>query len=70
MATADLYEEFEQLVRGEIVKIPRDEFRARCDEDDKYTYLSVARRIAERNRFKLIVHDDELEFICPPHSKY
>lgn len=70
MATADLNEELEQLVRGEIVKMPRDEFRARCDEEDKYTYLSVARKIAERNRFTLIVHEDELEFVCPPPGKY
>ena len=66
MSTAGLYDEFEQMVRGEIRKIPRDEFRDSCDEEDKFIYLSIARKIAARNRCELHVHEDELEFICPP----
>ena len=69
MSTADLHEEFEQMVRGEIIKMPREEFRDRCDEDDRFVYLSVARKIAKMNRFTLHVHEDELEFVCPPPSK-
>ncbi len=66
MSTADLYDEFEQMVRGEILTMPRTEFRQRCDEDDKFIYLHIARQIAKKNRCELIIHEDELEFICPP----
>ncbi|MDF1831441.1 MAG: hypothetical protein P1U52_03765 [Porticoccaceae bacterium] len=66
MSTADLYDEFEQMVRGEILTMPRVEFRQRCDEDDKFIYLNIARQIAKRNRCELIIHEDTLEFICPP----
>ena len=66
MSTAELYEEFEQMVRGEILSMPREEFRRRCDEDDKIIYLNIARKIAHSNRCKLVIHEDELEFICPP----
>ena len=66
MSTADLYDEFEQMVRGEILTMPRDEFRQRCDEDDKFIYLNIARQIAKRNRCELIIHEGALEFICPP----
>lgn len=70
MSTADLYDEFEQMVRGEIIKMPRDEFRKRCDEEDRFVYLAIARRIAKYNRFTLHVHEDELEFVCPPPTKF
>ena len=69
MSTIDLYDEFEQMVRGEIITISRQEFRERCDEADQIVYLSVARKIAKRNRFTLHVHEDDLEFVCPPPSK-
>lgn len=66
MSTASLYQQFEEMVRGEICAISRDEFRSRCDEEDKVTYLHVARKIAAANRCELHVHEDELEFVCPP----
>lgn len=66
MSTADLYDEFEQMVRGEILTMPRDEFRQRCDEDDKIIYLNIARQIAKKNRCELVIHEDVFEFICPP----
>ena len=66
MSTAELYDEFAQMVRGEIIKIPRQEFRERCDEDDQFMYLHVARKIASQNRFTLNVDEDDLEFVCPP----
>jgi len=66
MSTAELYEEFEQMVRGEILTMPRDVFRQRCDEDDKIIYLHIARQIAKANRCELIIHEDDFEFICPP----
>ena len=66
MSTADLYDEFEQMVRGEILTMPRAEFRQRCDEGDQLIYLHIARQIAKKNRCKLIIHEDEFEFICPP----
>ena len=70
MSTADLYDELEQMVRGEIIKMPREEFRDRCDEVDQFIYLHVARKIAKMNRFTLHVHEDELEFVCPPPTKF
>lgn len=70
MSTADLFNELEQMVRGEIIRMPREEFRKRCDEEDKFVYLSIARKIAKNNRFTLHVHEDELEFVCPPPSKF
>ncbi len=70
MSTAELYDELEQMVRGEIIKMPRQEFRDRCDEEDRFVYLSIARKIAKQNRFTLRVHEDELEFVCPPPSKF
>lgn len=66
MSTADLYEEFEQMVRGEILSMPREAFRERCDEEDKFIYLHIARQIAKRNRCTLNVYENELEFVCPP----
>lgn len=66
MSTADLYDEFEQMVRGEIITMPRDAFRQRCDEDDKFIYLNIARQIAKQNRCDLVIHEETLEFICPP----
>ncbi|OUS14062.1 hypothetical protein A9Q89_00910 [Gammaproteobacteria bacterium 53_120_T64] len=68
MSTAELYEEFEQMVRGEILTMSRDDFRQRCDEDDKIVYLSIARQVAKRNRCLLNISEDELEFVCPPPS--
>ncbi len=66
MSTTDLYDEFEQMVRGEIITMSRDAFRQRCDEDDKFIYLNIARQIAKKNRCKLIIQEETLEFICPP----
>ena len=66
MSTADLYEEFAQMVRGEILTMSRDDFRQRCDEDDTIIYLTIARQIAKYNRCQLIIHEEEFEFICPP----
>ena len=68
MSTTELYEEFEQMVRGEIITIARDEFRQRCDKDDQFIYLHVAREIAKKNRCLLNVSEEELEFVCPPPS--
>ncbi len=67
MSTSDLFHEFEQMVRGEILTMPRAEFRERCDEDDKVIYLNLARRIAKANRCTLNIHEDDLEFVCPPY---
>ena len=66
MPTADLHEEFEKMVRGEIIIMSREEFRHRCDDDDKIIYLNIARKVAKRNRCELVIHEETLEFICPP----
>jgi hypothetical protein len=70
MSTESLYEEIGQMVRGEIRKISRQEFRERCDEEDKVIYLGVARQIAKRNRCEIHVNEDDFEFVCPPWSKH
>lgn len=66
MSTAALYEEFEQMVRGETRSISRVEFRDRCDQADQITYMFVARKIAAQNRFALHISEDAFEFVCPP----
>ena len=66
MSTAELYEEFEQMVRGEIMTMSRDEFRQRCDADDQIIYLYIAREIAKKNRCVLNISEEEFEFVCPP----
>ncbi len=66
MSTTELYNEMEQMVRGETKTYSREEFRQRCDEADRITYLGVARQIAAYVRCEIHVHEDTLEFVCPP----
>lgn len=66
MATADLDARVKNMADGETLTIPRDEFRAACDEDDKVVYLTVARRMGKANKKWVTIEEDDFIFGPPP----